>query len=53
MGPTARRLLDPSLQPDSPEARALLRRWAWVQAVPSAVGLLATAWMAFRLAAHP
>src|SRR5215510_10357247 len=31
--PTNKRLMDPALAPDSPEARALLRRWTTLHAV--------------------
>jgi hypothetical protein len=39
--PTNKRLLDPSLDPNSAEARALLSRWARLHAVRSALGLAA------------
>jgi hypothetical protein len=41
MAATARRLRDPSLAPDVPEARALLRRWGALHAVRAALGLVA------------
>ena len=36
--PTNRRLLDPALDPQSPEAERLLRRWGRLHAVRSALG---------------
>ena len=48
--PTNKRLLDPALSPDTPEARQLLRRWTVLHAVRTVVGLLAAAAMAHLLA---
>src|SRR6266545_7880925 len=41
ISPTNRRLLAPSLDPESAEAAALLRRWGRLHAVRSALGALA------------
>jgi uncharacterized membrane protein len=41
--PTNRRLLAPSLAPESPEAEALLRRWGLLHAVRTILGVLAFA----------
>ena len=48
--PTNKRLLDPALSPDAPEARQLLRRWTAHHAVRTVVSLLAAAAMAHLLA---
>ena len=48
--PTNKRLLDPALSPDVPEARQLLRRWTALHAVRTVAGLLAAAAMAHLLA---
>ena len=39
--PTNRQLLDPSLDAESPEAAALLRRWGWLHAVRRVLGMAA------------
>jgi uncharacterized membrane protein len=39
--PTNHRLLEPALDPDSPEALVLLRRWGHLHAVRTVAGLLA------------
>ena len=39
--PTNRRLLKPTLDPDSPDAVVLMRRWGDLHAVRTALGLLA------------
>lgn len=39
--PTNRRLLDPGLDPDSGEARDLLKRWGHLHAVRTVVGVVA------------
>lgn len=39
--PTTRRLLDRGLEPDTPEAERLLRRWGHLHLVRAALGLLA------------
>lgn len=41
IAPTNKRLLAPSLDPESPEAAALLRRWGRLHAVRSMLGVLA------------
>jgi uncharacterized membrane protein len=41
--PTNHRLLDPMLAPESPEAGALLRRWGYLHAVRTVLGILAFA----------
>jgi uncharacterized membrane protein len=41
--PTNHRLLDPSLEPESPEADRLLRRWGHLHAVRTVLGILAFA----------
>jgi hypothetical protein len=49
--PTNRALLDPARDPDSPETRALLRRWGWlhgVRSVLSLAALLLLCWYATR-----
>jgi hypothetical protein len=46
--PTNRRLLDPALEPDTPEAVRLLRRWGFLHAVRTLLGLLAFALMLLR-----
>src|SRR4029453_16035264 len=43
---TNKRLLDPALSPDAPEARQLLRRWTALHAVRTIVGLPAAAGVA-------
>lgn len=43
--PTNRRLLDPTLGPDAPEARRLLRRWGNLHLVRTIVSLVALALM--------
>ena len=48
--PTNKRLMDRALAPDSPEARALLRRWTALHAVRTVLGLAAAAAMAHLLA---
>ena len=48
--PTNNRLMDRTLAPDSPEARALLRRWTALHAVRTVLGLAAAAAMAHLLA---
>ena len=48
--PTNKRLLDPTLSPDAPEARQLLRRWTAYHAVRTVASLLAAAAMAHLLA---
>jgi len=48
--PTNKRLMDRALVPDSPEARALLRRWTALHAVRTVLGLAAAAAMAHLLA---
>jgi len=48
--PTNNRLMDRALAPDSPEARALLRRWTALHAVRTVLGLAAAAAMAHLLA---
>jgi anthrone oxygenase-like protein len=48
--PTNKRLLDRALDPDSPEARALLRRWTALHTVRTVLGLAAAAAMAHLLA---
>jgi hypothetical protein len=48
--PTNKRILDPSLSPDAPEARLLLRRWTTLHAARTVVGLIAAAAMAHLLA---
>ncbi len=50
--PTNRRLLDPALEPDTPEAARLLRRWGHLHLVRTSLGLLAFALM-LRLLAGP
>jgi hypothetical protein len=39
--PTNRRLLDPGLEPDTPEAERLLRRWGGLHLVRTLLGLVA------------
>lgn len=51
VGPTARRLLDPTLPPDVPEARHLLRRWGALAAGRTLLGLAAAGLM-LRLVAR-
>ena len=48
--PTNNRLMDRALAPDSPEARALIRRWTALHAVRTELGLAAAAAMAHLLA---
>ena len=48
--PTNKRLMDRALAPDSPEARALLRRWTALHAVRTVLGLAAAAAMVHLLA---
>lgn len=43
--PTNRRLLDPALAPDAPEAQRLLRRWGHLHLVRTALSLVALALM--------
>ncbi len=50
VAPTTRRLLDPALPPDEPEARRLLRRWGPLDAGRAALAGAALAWMAHLLA---
>jgi hypothetical protein len=47
--PTNRRLLDPALEPDTPEAARLLRRWGLLHLVRTLLGLVAFALMLLRL----
>jgi hypothetical protein len=47
--PTNRRLLDPALEPDTPEATRLLRRWEVLHLVRTVLGLAAFALMALQL----
>src|SRR5262245_49292853 len=46
--PTNHRLLDPTLEPDTPEAVRLLRRWGLLHLVRTLVGLVAFALMLLR-----
>lgn len=50
--PTNRRLLDPALRPDAPEARSLLRRWGYLHLARTALGLVAL-WLMLRLQGLP
>jgi hypothetical protein len=43
--PTNRRLLDRALEPDTPEAERLLRRWGFMHLARTALSLLAFGWM--------
>jgi hypothetical protein len=43
--PTNRRLLDRGLEPDTPEAERLLRRWGHLHLIRTVLGLLAFGWM--------
>jgi hypothetical protein len=43
--PTNHRLLDRALEPDTPEAERLLRRWGHLHLVRTALALIAFAWM--------
>jgi Domain of unknown function (DUF1772) len=47
--PTNRRLLDPALEPDTPEAARLLRRWGLLHHVRTLLSLVAFALMLLRL----
>jgi hypothetical protein len=47
--PTNARLLDPALDPNSPQAAALLRRWAMLHSLRSALGLAAFIVFALQL----
>ncbi len=49
IGPTSRRLRDPQLEPDTPKAERLLRRWGHLQTVPTLLGCLALGLMLARL----
>ena len=50
--PTNKRLLDPGLDPHSPQAAALLARWGTLHAVRSAAGAVSFVLLALRLAAQ-
>jgi hypothetical protein len=43
--PTNHRLLDRGLEPDTPEAERLLRRWGHLHLIRTVLGLLAFGWM--------
>lgn len=43
--PTNRRLVDRGLEPDTPEAERLLRRWSVMHLVRTVLSLVAFAWM--------
>jgi hypothetical protein len=47
--PINHRLFDPALEPDTPEAVRLLRRWGLLHLVRTALGLVAFALMLLRL----
>jgi hypothetical protein len=47
--PTSRRLLDPALEPDTPEAIRLLRRWGLLHLVRTLLSLAAFTLMLLRL----
>jgi Anthrone oxygenase len=49
--PTNRRLLDPGLEPDSPEAHRLLRRWGYLHLLRTVLGVVGSGWMLRLLAA--
>jgi hypothetical protein len=45
VAPTNRRLLDPALEPDTPEASRLLSRWGYLHLARTVASLLAFGWM--------